>query len=264
LAAAVKDLGIPFMGGGHCHNPYSNKVDNTVIVTSGSNFSGYGYARIEYTPSTDETTILDFGIHKNEGGPADSTIETIINRWQDESDAELNKEIGYLENEIPQRSQAMQDLISESWLLGYPTADISLTNLGGMRDRIPAGPVTIADIVSVMPFNNVLMDLKMTGQQVLLIIRAGESSLAIGGLHKESGAWIMNKTSEKLIPDETYTVLVTDFLYAGGDQFGMFARFDPNAYNTAIDWRQPVIDWLLSQASTPETPLDSAIKSLTK
>ena len=51
-------------------------------------------------------------------------------------------------------------------------------------------------------------------------------------------------------------------MYAGGDGYSQLAIFDPDAYNTAIDWRQPVIDWMLAQASTAASPLDGAIDEL--
>jgi hypothetical protein len=57
--------------------------------------------------------------------------------------------------------------------------------------------------------------------------------------------------------------LTTDFLYAGGDNYRI-AEFDPEAYNTAINWRQPVIDWILAQESSAEKPLDASIERLLK
>ena len=55
---------------------------------------------------------------------------------------------------------------------------------------------------------------------------------------------------------------MTDFLYAGGDDYTMLADNDPDAYNTAISWRQPVIDWILSQGSSAQNPLDEAVEAL--
>jgi hypothetical protein len=51
-------------------------------------------------------------------------------------------------------------------------------------------------------------------------------------------------------------------MYAGGDNFRLLAKYDPDAYNTGVDWRQPVIDWILSQASSRQQPLDAAIADL--
>ncbi len=156
----------------------------------------------------------------------------------------------------------MQDLITETWLLGYPNADIALTNMGGMRDRIPSGTLSLADIVGVMPFNNVLVDVQLTGDQLEQVLRSGISQPAVGGMHRAGVQWVLNKTGQPLAKDQVYSVLVNDFMYAGGDNYELLAQFDPHAYNTAIDWRQPVIDWILSQQSSEGQPLDPAIKAL--
>jgi len=62
-------------------------------------------------------------------------------------------------------------------------------------------------------------------------------------------------------PDATYHVLVNDFMYAGGDDF-IFNDQDPDAYNTAIDWRQPVIDWITSLNTSPDNPLDGYLDNV--
>ncbi len=130
-----------------------------------------------------------------------------------------------------------------------------------MRDRIPAGDVTISDIVSVMPFENVLMDVALTGDELGKVLQSGDHLPAISGVTWKGGQWILTETGQPLDPEATYNLLVTDFMYAGGDNYRI-AEFDPEAYNTAINWRQPVIDWIMAQESSPEKPLDAAIEAL--
>ena len=60
----------------------------------------------------------------------------------------------------------------------------------------------------------------------------------------------------------TYSVLVNDFMYAGGDGFTLLAEYDPAGYNTGINWRQPVIDWIEAHNSSVAHPLDTAIAQL--
>jgi 2',3'-cyclic-nucleotide 2'-phosphodiesterase (5'-nucleotidase family) len=72
---------------------------------------------------------------------------------------------------------------------------------------------------------------------------------------------MLTESGQPLDPKATYNLLVTDFLYTGGDNYRV-SEFDPEAYNTAINWRQPVIDWILAQESSPETPLDELIQRL--
>ena len=262
LAPAVEDLGIILFAGGHCHQILHETMANAVLLTSGSYLQNVAWAQITYNPATQSARVQDYGVEKNQGARADTALASLIKKWQDEVDVSLGEPIGYLEKSLPQRRKLMQALITESWLLAYPNADVALTNLGGMRDDLPAGEVTIGDILSVMPFDNVLIDVKLTGAQLAEVISQQEGRVAVGGMHRSGLSWVLDKTGQKLDDAAIYHVLVNDYMYAGGDDYDLLAEADPNAYNTSIDWRQPVIDWILAQNSTPEKPLDEAIRAL--
>ena len=259
LALQISDLKVFMLGGGHCNERFASKVNGIVVISGGYYFSGYAYARLTYDPSTKEILNDQYGVRENKNGREDPGVSAIVERWRQAADAELGMQIGYLEKEIPCRSQAMQNLITGSWLAGYPQADVALTNLGGMRDRFPAGRITLAEIISVMPFNNVLVDVQLSGSELQKVLKVSGSSTAIGGMHRTGVNWIMDKTGEPLVLARNYSVLVNDFMYAGGDEYGLLAIFDRQAYNTGINWRQPVIDWIMDQKSSPEHPLDEAI-----
>ena len=262
LATRVKDLNIPFMGAGHCHNATAMKMGSSVVLAPGAFYRDFAFEKIKFNPNTQDVLDKKYGVVANEGGEADPQVAAIVDRWKEEADVELNKTIGYLDRTIPKRSQAMQDLITETWLIGYPSADVAITNLGGMRDDLPAGDVTLASIISVMPFNNVLIELHLTGEQLLGVLSSHLDYPATGGIHHDGNHWILDKTGEPLDMTAEYSVLVNDFMYAGGDHYDMLALYDPDAYNTSIDWRQPVIDWVLQQKSSPDHPLDEAIAAL--
>jgi 2',3'-cyclic-nucleotide 2'-phosphodiesterase (5'-nucleotidase family) len=264
LARAVADLGIALLGGGHCNERYAEEIGETVVISGGDGFSSYAYATFELDSATKDLLYVDYGVIENQGGPENQAVAEIVARWQVETDSELNVVIGYLDADVLMRSSMMAALITESWLYAYPTADVAITNWGGMRDRIPAGEITMAAIVSMMPFNNVLVELKMTGAQLQRVLLAGHGDPPVGGIHLQSGQWILNDSGLPIESDGIYSVLVNDFMYAGGDDLTMLAEFDPNAYNTSINWRQPVIDWIEAGASTVDDPLDAAIDALIK
>lgn len=259
LVRDVEDLEISLFGGGHCHEQFANQEDGAVLLAGGSNLREYAFATFEIEISTGAIELYDYGIEQNSGGIPNPQIAEIISHWQELTDEELNVVIGYLENEIKQQSDEMAALITESWLWNYP-ADVAITNWGGMRDRIPAGEITYASIISVMPFENVLMDVALTGNEMEKVLKSSTIP-AIGGLYSKSGQWMLEKNGEPLDSEATYHLLVNDFMYAGGDDYEI-AKYDPDAYNTAINWRQPVIDWILTQNSSPENPLDEAIQEL--
>ncbi len=260
LAQDVADLGIHLLGGGHCNELFATEINDMVVLEGGTALASYAYATFQFDTASDTVIAAAYGVESNSGGVADPVVESIVMRWQEEADAELNRTIGYSEQGLVQRSQGMQSLITETWLWAYPTADVAITNLGGMRTDLPPGDITLADVVGVMPFDNVIVELQLTGEQ--LDVMLGQPSAAIGGVYRDNFRWYLKTTGEELDRDGLYTVLVNDFMYAGGDDYALLSVYDPNGYNTAINWRQPVIDWIMAQSSSPEAPLDEAIATL--
>ena len=264
LARAVADLGISLFGAGHCNEFTSFTESGAVVLAGGYHDTSYAYAQFLLDPQTHQVLDVTYGTHRNQGGNPDPEVASVIDRWAQAADAELNQPIGYLKRKINRQSREMQALITESWVLGYPNADAALTNLGGMRADLPAGELTLADLISVMPFDNVLVEIKLTGAQLIEVITQSPLPPAVGGVSLVGGNWRLHKSGEPLQMDQTYSVLVNDFMYAGGDDYTLLAQFDPRGYNTAIDWRQPVIDWILAQHSTDQQPLDEAIAALSR
>jgi len=264
LARAIADLEIALLGGGHCNERYAQEIGDVVVISAGDGFTSYAYVAFELDATTKDVIDVDYGVTENQGGIEDQAVAEVVAHWAAETDQELDVVIGYLNADLPKRGTRMAALITEAWLYAYPTADVALTNWGGMRDRIPAGEITMAAIVGVMPFNNVLVDVKMTGVQLERVLAAGRGDPPVGGIHLQEGQWILNKTDLPIEPDSIYSVLVNDFMYAGGDNLTMLAEYDPDAYNTSISWRQPVIDWIAAQGSTVDKPLDELIDALIK
>jgi len=263
LAWQVKSLHIPIMTGAHCHERYAHRIGDTIILSGGSYFQSYALAQIDYDHKSGAVLERHYETRMNRGAPPDPQIAAIVQRWQEETDDQLDVSIAYLEKGIPRRSPLMGDLITYSWLHAYPQADAALTNPGGVRDSLPPGEITLAHIVDLLPFDNTLVAVKLDGEQLLKVVRHGNDPL-IGGISREGARWVLDKTGEPLQGDNTYTVLVNDFMYAGGDSYHMLAEFDPNAYDTNTDWRDPLIDWIKDQRSSRQNPLDEKVASIRK
>ena len=262
VAAKTKALDILVFGGGHCHQTLAEQASNAVLLTGGPYLATYAWARLWLDDVTMKPVKAEYGVEANHGGPADPEIAALVQEWQAKTDEALGEPIGYLAHTLPERSPDMLKLVTETWLLAYPQADVAITNSGGVRDALRAGPVTIADLISMMPFDNVLIDMRMTGDQLLAFIENQGPKIAVGGLHRQGMGWALNRTGERIDRDKTYRVLVNDYMYAGGGTYQQLAQFDPAGYDTGIDWRQPVIDWIIAQQSSPERPLNDAIAAL--
>jgi len=187
-------------------------------------------------------------IVENIGGTPDAEIESIVTYWQGQVNATLSEVIGYVNNGIERHSNEMYNMVTDSWLYVYPAADISCTNAGGIRQSIPAGEITLGTMVGVMPFQNNIIELELTGNQIMDVT----SNLIVGGMTRTDGYKLSDGTL--LDPNQTYRVLTIDYLYARTDN--NFSSYDPDPYNTSIHYRQPVIDWIKSLNTSAANPLD--------
>ncbi len=132
---------------------------------------------------------------------------------------------------------ALGNLIADSQRQAMGT-DFAFMNPGGIRDDIHAGNVTWGELYTVQPFNNILMKINLTGQQIYDVLNqqyVGPSQpyskmLQISGLTYtwDNSQPLGNRIVEvrkdgKPIGKETvYTVTVNNFLQGGGDNFTVF------------------------------------------
>jgi 5'-nucleotidase len=130
------------------------------------------------------------------------------------------------------------DLIADAQRAALGT-DMALTNPGGIRADLPAGPVTWGDLFTVQPFGNDLVRLELTGAQVLRLLEQQWEGpgypriLQVSGLRyvwsdrRAKGHRVVQAfdgQGRPLQPDRTYTVAVNSFLAAGGDRFSVFTE----------------------------------------
>jgi 5'-nucleotidase/UDP-sugar diphosphatase len=249
IAPTAANLGISVIGGGHCHELVTGNQDGAAIIEAGQYM--IHYARVDITFDTTTHTIINLNVRlvENTGGTPDPAIETIVSNWQNEVNDTLSVVIGYVNQEIPWNSHAMFNMVTDSWLFGFPSADVSLTNRGGIRQSIPAGDITFGTIVGVLPFENDIVEVELTGAQ--LVECTGD--LVMGGMTTIGGFQLTDGTP--IDPGQTYKVSTIDFLYSSPDY--CFQYYDLEPYNTSIHYRQPVIDWIRSLNTSPANPLDN-------
>lgn len=114
---------------------------------------------------------------------------------------------------------------------------IAMQNGGGIRAAIDAGPLTVGEVLTTLPFGNTLATAKMTGEEIknLLEISVGVAPKENGGfLHvsgmkfeydstKAAGERVTkmevnnNGTFEVIVPAKTYVIATNAFTAKGGD-----------------------------------------------
>ncbi len=249
ILPAAKRNGILIIGGGHCHEAISKQQDSVVLIQSRSGMRAYNRVSFDYNKTTKKTENLDYELVWNNHQKSDTAIQRIVDYWVDQTQQELSEVVGYASTTIPRHSNEMANMICDSWLYTFPTADVSLTNAGGIRQDIEAGEIDLKTIVGVLPFDNNLIQLELTGAQLM----ESTDNFLLGGMTTQNGYLLLDGTP--MHADSVYSVLITDYLYSLSDN--NFSEYDTEPLNMYVNFRQPLIDWIKSLNTTSTDPLNN-------
>jgi 2',3'-cyclic-nucleotide 2'-phosphodiesterase (5'-nucleotidase family) len=257
LLSTVQQLEVSVLTGGHCNEVVGEVRDGVALVIGGWQFARYGRVVIGYEEESGEVTRLASGVAQNSGGSPDPGVQAVVQSWQDAAALELSDVLGYAANHVSNGSPALHNLITDSWLFAFPTADMVMTNAGGIRQGIPAGDITKGTVIGILPFLNTLVELELTGSEVIDCLRA---NTVVGGMSTVGGYFHSDGTPIK--GDSLYSVLTTDYLYSLGGQ--SFQLYDQTPYNTGITYYQPTVDYLGSLNTSAVDPLDGYLDHVSR
>ena len=173
----------------------------------------------------------------------------------------------------------MGDLITDAilWKMQDQGIQIALQNGGGIRASIPKGPISMGQVMEVLPFGNTIATFKIKGSDLWTALENGVSRaenpenegtgrfLQVAGLRY---TWTPNKpvgqrilkvevrnadgTYSPLDPNAVYSVAANDFMRRGGDDYKVLAEkaIDPYDYGPPLD--EAVAEYI--QAHSPVAP----------
>jgi len=128
-----------------------------------------------------------------------------------------------------------------------PAADVAFMNNGGIRlNAIQAGPLPRGSIYEVMPFDNLLVIVKLTGTQLQQYLDhiAGEGGCGIAGIRmtiREKKATEVFIHDKPIDPMATYTMVNSDYTVNGGGGFNLFK--DMPIQKTGYLLRDAILDY---------------------
>jgi 2',3'-cyclic-nucleotide 2'-phosphodiesterase (5'-nucleotidase family) len=255
LSKQVADLGIPLIAGGHCHNLAAERDDHTVILQGGQYYQGYAYVTLELDADTGEYKTGKYGTAPNLNGAPDPYLAALAQYWELKWEAEKQRLIAFLSDALPAKSDQLGRLIGHAWLEAMPEADLTILARGLLHESLAVGEVTVGDITALLSPRHTIIEVELTGEQVRQVLSHGEDPV-VTGLHQVDGIWMLDRDGEPLGSDQVYRVLVDSSMYMGDYGYELIGEFNPQGANTGIDSRTPVIEWLESQNSTAEHPLE--------
>lgn len=282
IAAAVP--GLDAVVGGHSHTlfgkdgaAYPTMVGNVPVVSAYAYSKYLGHLVLTFDDAgnlksaTGEPILLDASVTPDAAVAARvAELAKPLQEIRDKVVAETAGEIDGSRDSCRQRECAMGNLVAEAMLdrVKDQGIAIAIANGGGLRASIDAGPVTMGEVLTVLPFQNTLSTFEAKGTTILAALENGVSAVEEGegrfpqvaGLKytfdpaKPAGARVSEvqvATSvgwAPLDPAATYGVVTNNFLRGGGDGYKMFAAEGMNAYDFGPDLADVTAAYLTAQA----------------
>lgn len=231
-------------------------IGNTLIVHAGE--YGLYVGRLDLTIDSDTDEVTEYAykllpvnlkrqvayhdtsyyMYVDNGYVEDSEVLEFIQTYLEQTDELLSQPVGEAlvqlvgdKKIIRSQETNLANFVTDS-MRAKTGAEIAFCNAGGIRADIAAGPIAYRDVLNVLPFGNTLVLLDMTGEQIRDVLDyAATIKPGNGGfLHASGLTW----TNKKGIPEQvmiggkpiesenTYKVVINNFLAAGGDGYTMF------------------------------------------
>jgi 2',3'-cyclic-nucleotide 2'-phosphodiesterase/3'-nucleotidase len=294
IAEQVKGIDVILLG--HTHREVSDLVINGVLLTQ-ANAWGRHVARADVYLDRDEKgrwriaaksartiqitdrTEVDAEIAKL-AEPYDRETQSWLSRVIGESPAELSADQGSF------RDTAILDLVQRVQM-DAGKADVSMVANFNPRARLPKGAITVRDIAGLYIYENTLVVIEVTGQQLkdalehsaeyFLPFAPGKTpaqlvnekipgfnyDIAEGvsydlDLTKPTGQRIQNLRfrGQPLNPAQKLRLATNNYRVNGGGGYTMYKNA-PEVFRSSEEIREMIIDWVTEHKSVPAEPTNN-------
>jgi 2',3'-cyclic-nucleotide 2'-phosphodiesterase (5'-nucleotidase family) len=276
--------GIDLIVDGHSHTelPEGLMVGNTLIAQAGGYDNNVGIVDLVVKNGmvTSKSARL---INKEEAAELepDPAITAIIAEVKEANDLITEEFVSENSIELVGEREFVRtgetnlgNLITDS-MVEFTGADVALTNGGGIRASIPAGDITVGDVITVLPFGNYVVTIDVTGAEIVEALEHGLSAYPetlgafphIAGMNvvfdpsQEAGSRVVEVTigGEELDMEATYSLATNDFLAAGGDDYTMFGGKELTALYPGLD---EILVEYIREYGTEGSPVEGRIQTV--
>ena len=295
---AAETSGVDVIVGGHSNTylsntsdraegPYPTMVGNTAIVSAYAYGKFLGELNVTFddagnvVTATGEPLIMDAAV--SEDAPTKERIAELakpLDEIRNKVVAETAQPIDGAKGSCRAGECAMGNLVADAMLdrVADQGIQIALQNGGGLRASIDAGPVTMGEVLTVLPFQNTLSTFQAKGSTVLAALENGLSQIeegagrfpqvaglkftydptAAAGSRVVSVKVMMNGEWADLDPEHVYGVVTNNYVRNGGDGYKVLSSEGMNAYDFGPDLADVTAEYLAAKG--PYTPyLDGRI-----
>ncbi len=275
--------GIDLFIGGHMHRgipkPWIDPYTHAMVIQGYAYGSNLGWITLKIDPATKtlsgyESPALREGsmitLFEDQFIPdpeISRTIEAQVAIAEEGMDEIIGSAGVYLSRTNVDAQSLMGNTITDA-MRNEVKADFAFLNLGGVRADIKSGPVTYRDVFGVMPFDNMVVSFRCTGEFLRRIIETrvegSRHGLVVSGIkvvYSKKRPNFDRVTSlsiggEPWDPDKIYTCTTTDFLLQGNAGLTLLTQVPPeDIINHQINLRDAIVNYF-RQHSPIRTKID--------
>jgi len=228
--------GVDAWFGGHSHNRVADRINGVPVLIAGSRGYNVAVCDLVVDPLTDTVVESRFEVITTFHDTAEPDEEFLhhVERWNEAiapiAAHPVGKNATTLTRTGPEAT--VGNLVTDA-IRAAAHADIALQNSGGLRADLAAGTVTRGMVYQVMPFDNIIVTMELTGAQVRMAL---EQSLDRNRVTQVSGIRyrydITRRRDDRLLeltdengvpldPEKTYVVACNDFMATGGNNYAV-------------------------------------------
>jgi 2',3'-cyclic-nucleotide 2'-phosphodiesterase (5'-nucleotidase family) len=159
----------------------------------------------------------------------DSAFVNYYLPYKEKMQSEMDKVIGQTEQELTKPSAPetlmgnfFADALLTEGLKKDPSIQFTLATKGGLRTTFPKGDITVSHVFELMPFENEMVVLKLSGENVQKLIEfiVNKDGEPISGMRmkiRNKQAYDVTIGGQPFDVSKTYNLLTYDYLADGGD-----------------------------------------------
>lgn len=258
---------------GHSHKTVAGYINDKPVVQAYKYGRAVGKISIELnedgsvksiTPSVDS-------VYKNSKDLLeDPETKEVYDKYEEDFAPIANEVVGKLEgrlshdtNNVTPLGYYVTDIMRKS-----ANAQIGLTNGGGLRRSLEEGDITMGDLYEVIPFDNTLVTMEVSGSLLQSLVDHGIDAADMGdgqfaGLkviydpNAEYEKRVVSITLEDGTPldmDKKYTLVTNDFVATGGDKYNFEGA--ENVVDTFVPIRDELVKAIKAEGTVVAPTVD--------
>lgn len=269
---------------GHTHSQLNDRVGNKLVVSAFSAGTAFDAVNMKVDRNTKDvvSSSADIVTTYNDAITPDSRTAALVAKYKERIAPISERIVGTAQTDITRDTtaageSALGDLIADAQR-NFAGADFAFMNPGGIRSDVAAGPVSYGELFSVQPFDNQIVSMALTGDQIYTLLEQQFPPNQAAGTKRILQVSGLKYSYDETLPEgqritslttaggaaidraSTYKVAVNSFIATGGDGFTVLKE-GQNVQTTGsdLDALEAYIDGLPAPFPAPNPATEQRI-----